>query len=51
MSNAITFHDIEIYTSYFVKINKLHKDVVPVAICGKCPDWYNGYQYKKLAPK
>lgn len=40
-----------IYTSYFGKLNKLPKDVIPVAICGKAPDWYLGKQYKKLAPK
>lgn len=40
-----------IYTSYFGKLNKLPKDVVPIAICGKVPDWYLGKQYKKLAPK
>lgn len=23
----------------------------PVSIAGKCPDWYHGAEYKKLAPK
>ena len=40
-----------IYTSYFAKLNKLPADVVPISICGKAPEWYNGIQYKKLAPK
>ena len=40
-----------LYTSYFAMLKKLPKDVVPVAICGKSPDWYTGLQYKKLAPK
>lgn len=40
-----------IYTSYFAKLNKLPPDVVPISICGKAPAWYNGLQYKKLAPK
>lgn len=40
-----------IYTSYFGKLNKIPKDLVPVSICGKAPDWYKGVQYKKLAPK
>lgn len=40
-----------IYTSYFAKLKKLPPDIIPIAICGKSPDWYKGLQYKKLAPK
>lgn len=40
-----------IYTSYFAKLKSLPKNVVPISICGKAPDWYKGLQYKKLAPK
>ena len=40
-----------IYTSYFAKLKYLPDNVVPIAICGKTPDWYKGLQYKKLAPK
>lgn len=41
-----------LYTSYFAKLKKLKEyDIVPIAICGKSPDWYDGLQYKKLAPK
>lgn len=40
-----------IYTSYFANLNKLPKNIIPIAICGKSPDWYKGIQYKKLAPK
>ena len=40
-----------IYTSYFAKLKALPATVIPVAICGKAPEWYNGLQYKKLAPK
>jgi len=40
-----------IYTSYFANIKKLPKGVVPVAICGGIPKWYNGLEYKKLAPE
>lgn len=40
-----------IYTSYFAKLKSLPATVIPVAICGKAPQWYNGLQYKKLAPK
>jgi hypothetical protein len=42
---------INIYTSYFGNLRKLPKDIVPISICGKAPDWYKGLQYKKLAPK
>lgn len=48
-----------IYTSYFAKLNKikeLNRDpnkpiFIPISICGKAPDWYDGLQYKKVAPK
>ena len=40
-----------IYTSYFGKLKKLPKDIVPISICGKTPDWYKGIQYRVLAPK
>lgn len=39
------------YTSYFAKLKSLPAGIVPVAICAKCPEWYQGLQYKKLAPK
>lgn len=40
-----------LYTTYFAKLKSLPENVVPIAICGKTPDWYTGLQYKKLAPK
>lgn len=40
-----------IFTSYFAKLNKLPKNVIPISICGKAPAWYTGVQYKKLAPR
>lgn len=40
-----------IYTTYFAKLRSLPPNIVPISICGKAPDWYNGIQYKKLAPK
>lgn len=40
-----------IYTSYFGKLRKLPTNIVPISICGKAPDWYAGFQYRKLAPK
>lgn len=41
-----------IYTSYFAKLKELQKNnITPVSICAKVPDWYDGLQYKKLAPQ
>lgn len=40
-----------IYTSYFAKLKSLPGNIIPISICGKAPDWYEGLQYKKLAPK
>lgn len=40
-----------IYTSYFAQLRNLPKNIIPISICGKAPEWYNGLQYKKLAPK
>lgn len=40
-----------IFTSYFAKIKQFPKNVIPVAICAKVPEWYTGLRYSKLAPK
>lgn len=40
-----------LYTTYFAKLKSLPSNIIPISICGKAPDWYNGLQYKKLAPK
>ena len=40
-----------LFTSYFRKLKSLPKSIIPISICGKSPEWYNGSQYKKLAPK
>lgn len=40
-----------IFTSYFAKLKSLTDNIIPISICGKAPQWYNGLQYKKLAPK
>lgn len=40
-----------IYTTYFAQLRNLPKNVIPVSICGEAPAWYDGIQYKKLAPK
>lgn len=37
-----------IYTSNYSK-NGTHPNAVSIA--GRCPEWYTGRQYKKLAPK
>jgi len=39
-----------IYTSYFAKLKSLPDNIIPVSICAKAPDWYKGYQFKRLAP-
>ena len=38
------------FTSYFANFGKIPIGVIPVAICGKAPDWWRKLQYKKLAP-
>lgn len=40
-----------IYTTYFAKLKTLPKDVIPIAICGKVPSWYEGLSYRAVAPK
>lgn len=40
-----------IFTSYFGNLKSLPKNFIPISICGKAPEWFNGKQYKKLAPK
>ena len=40
-----------IYTSYYARLNKLPDNITQVSIAGRAPDFYNGYEYKKLAPK
>lgn len=37
-----------IYTSYFARLKYV---INPIAICGKSPNWFDGPQYKILAPK
>ncbi|PWM31523.1 MAG: hypothetical protein DBX58_06265 [Clostridiales bacterium] len=39
-----------IYTSYFGKLKKIPDSIILIAICAKCPEWYMGLTYKKLAP-
>ena len=40
-----------IYTTYFDNIKNLDKNIIPIAICGKCPDDWTGLKFPKLAPK
>lgn len=40
-----------IYTTYFANLRHLPKEITPIAICGKEPNFYKGLCYKKLAPK
>lgn len=45
---------MKIYTSYYANLKKIsqsYPEIVPISIAGRCPDWYLGAQYKKLAPK
>ena len=40
------------YTGYYAQLKTyLEFGLHPVSISVKCPDWYNGTEYKKLAPK
>ena len=32
-------------------MKKIPEDILRISICGKAPDWYDGIQYKKVAPK
>lgn len=38
-----------LYTSYFAQLKNLSNDIVPISICGKAPNWYDGLQYKKVS--
>lgn len=40
------------FTGYFAKLKSYQQaGLIPISISGKAPDWYDGLQYKKLAPK
>lgn len=40
------------YTGYFAKLKEYKQaGLIPISIAGKVPDWYDGLEYKKLAPK
>lgn len=42
---------MKIYTSYFAVMKKIPENIVRISICGGVPQWYQGLQYKKVAPK
>lgn len=40
-----------IYTGYFGQLDLYYRyNLTPIAICGKCPQWYNGIWWKHFAP-
>lgn len=42
---------MKLFTSYFANQRNFPIGSVPIAICAKAPDWFNGPCYKSLAPK
>lgn len=40
-----------LYTTYFANVKSLPPNTTAVSICGRSPDWWNGLEYKKFAPK
>lgn len=41
---------IKIYTTYFAKVKKLPSHIVPISICAKPPEGFQGAQYRELKP-
>ena len=40
------------FTGYFAKLKEYKQaGLIPISISGKAPEWYDGLEYKKLAPK
>lgn len=39
-----------IYTTYFAQLRNLPKNIVPISICAKVPEWYRGRRCSYLAP-
>lgn len=42
---------MKIYTTNFANLRNVPKDIIPISICGKSPDWWEGLKYPALAPK
>ena len=40
-----------IFTTYFDNLKNLPENIIPIAICGKCPKNWCGLKYTKSAPK
>ncbi|MDD4931811.1 MAG: DUF488 family protein [Candidatus Colwellbacteria bacterium] len=40
-----------IYTSYFANVKRLPINIIPISVCGKAPEWFKGFEYRKLGPK
>lgn len=41
---------MKVYTSYFAKLDKIPKDIYPIAISCTVPNWVNIARYVPLAP-
>lgn len=43
--------NINIYTSYYANIPNIPQGYITISIAGRCPPFYKGLEYKKVAPK
>ena len=41
---------MKIFTTYFANLKKLDPEILPIAICAKVPDGFNGPVLSELAP-
>ena len=41
---------MELYTSYFANLRNIDKSIIPVSIARIKPSWYNGLEFKAIAP-
>lgn len=41
---------MQIYTSYFYQVRNMPSSVVPISIARFSPKWFNGLEFKALAP-
>ena len=42
---------MKIYTTNFASLKNVPKTIIPIAICGKTPEWWTGLKFPALAPK
>lgn len=40
----------KIFTSYFYQVRFFNRNLIPVSICSKDPEWFRGFNYYKLRP-